>query len=276
MQPNWSPQQPEPTATPARDAASTPARERGTRGGLLLAGAMLITMPLVAFQGPAHTTPMDAANVLFLAISWMLILMRREPIVFPLALPFWIVMVASVLALWGADYRARAALVIGVDLYLYLWFVTLAHFLARWCDLGRIAVLWTTVACGVALLTLGDAHLGLAGGRFAATSRATGTFDNPNMFGDYLVVSFFVAWAAAAAGKRRLLYLGLPVLFAGMRSTASNGALVSLIGGCAAMAIASPWFWKPRTLGTLLWWRGSPWQSWVSGTPSSKRSRRAS
>ena len=225
---------------------------QGTRGGLLLAAAMLLTMPLVAFQGPAHTTPMDAANVLFLAVSWMLILARREPITFPLALPFWVMMVASVVALYTADYRARAALVIGVDVYLYLWFVTLAHFLARRCDLGRVAELWTAVACVVALLTLGDAYLGLAGGRFAATSRATGTFDSPNMFGDYLVVSFFVAWAAAAAGQRRLLYLGLPVLFAGMRSTASNGALVSLLGGCAAMAVASPWLWRPRTLGTLL------------------------
>src|SRR5262249_28661713 len=101
------------------------------------------------------------------------------------------------------------------------------------------------------LLTIADAHFGVLGGRFAGNKRATGTFENPNMFGDYLVVSFFVTWAAAAGG-RWLLYLGLPLLGIGVISTHSNGCLVSLIGGCGVPVAAYSAFWKPKQLGTIL------------------------
>jgi O-antigen ligase len=70
------------------------------------------------------------------------------------------------------------------------------------------------------------------------------------MFGDYLVVSFFVAWATAA-GRRPFVYLALPLLFAGIRATASNGALMSLLGGCCAWFAATSTFWTRRTLGIL-------------------------
>jgi O-antigen ligase len=221
-----------------------------TPGALLLAGAMLLCMPLVAVQGPGHTTPMDAVNALFLAGSGVFLLTRRERFTFPLAMPFWVIMVASVASLFTAGILDRAAVVVLEDVYLYLWFVMLAHFLARRCDVGKVAGIWTAVACAVALLTLADAHFGILGGLFSGMRRATGTFENPNMFGNYLVISFFVAWATAGGG-RKLAYLALPLLFAGIRSTASNGALVAFLGGCGAAWAASSSFWTRRTLGLL-------------------------
>src|SRR5439155_670465 len=137
------------------------------------------------------------------------------------------------------------------DLSLYVWYVTLAHFLTRRCRIEDVAMIFIVVACGVAFLTVADAHLGLFGGRFAGTKRATGTFENPNMFGDYLVGAFFITWAAAAAG-RRIFYAGLPLLGLGVLSTHSNGCLVSLIGGCGVAVAAYPRFWKPKQLGTVL------------------------
>src|SRR5262249_20833302 len=120
----------------------------------------------------------------------------------------------------------------------------------RYCDVGKVASVWTLVACAVAVLTLADAHFGIFGGQFSGMRRATGTFENPNMFGNYLVVSFFVAWATAA-GERPLFYLALPLLFGGIRATASNGALVAILGGCGAAWVASSSFWTRRTLGLL-------------------------
>jgi O-antigen ligase len=71
------------------------------------------------------------------------------------------------------------------------------------------------------------------------------------MFGDYLVVSLFAAWAVAAGGQR-LAYFALPVLFAGVLATASNGCLVSVIAGVGTVVIAHRSFWKPRQLGAVL------------------------
>jgi len=225
-----------------------PRRRPGT---FFLAVAMLVALPLVAIQGPAHTTPMDAVNVLFVGLYWCYLLARRERVEFPLALPFWLILLGSFTGLYAAYHRSLALLVLVQDIYLYLWFVTLSHFLARYCRLRSVATIWVAVACGVALLTFADAHMGLFGGRFAGTARSRGTFENPNMFGDYLVVSFFVTWATAAAGKR-LFYLALPLLAGGVLATHSNGSLMSLLGGCGAVVAAHRFLWTTRRVGALL------------------------
>ncbi len=233
----------------AEDAPASGTRPRG--GPLLVSGAMILALPLVAIQGPAHTTPMDPINLLFVVACWACVIVRREQLVFPLALPFWLIMVGSLLGMYRADDPTRAVLTVTEDVYLYLWFVTLAHFLSRRCRLDDVATVFVAVACAVALLTYADARMGLLGGRFAGTARATGTFENPNMFGDYLVDSFFITWAAAAGG-RRFLYLALPVLLGGTLATHSNGALLSILGGTGVVVAASPVLWRPRHLGPLL------------------------
>jgi len=225
--------------------------EPRARGPFLVMAAMLVALPLVAIQGPAHTTPMDAVNALFVGLYWCWLLVRREKMLFPLAFGFWLIQLGSCTGIYAADERVRAALTVIEDVYLYVWFVTLVHFLARRCRISDVAMIFILVACGVAFLTVADAHLGLFGGRFAGMKRATGTFENPNMFGDYLVGAFFVTWAAAAAG-RRIFYAGLPLLGLGILSTHSNGCLVSLIGGCGVTVIAYPAFWKPKQLGSTL------------------------
>ena len=235
-------------------AAHSPIAGAGprARGTFLVMATMLVALPLIAIQGPAHTTPMDAVNAAFLALYWGWLLSRREKMFFPLVLPFWLIQLGSCTGLYTADERLRAVLTVVEDLYLYVWYVTLTHFLTRRCRIEDVATVFIAVACGVAFLTVADAHLGLFGGRFAGTKRATGTFENPNMFGDYLVVSFFICWAAAAAAGRRLFYLGLPLLGLGVLSTHSNGCLVSLIGGCGVTVAAYRSFWKPKQLGTVL------------------------
>src|SRR5207249_4295837 len=82
---------------------------------------------------------------------------RREQLVFPLALPFWLIMVGSLLGMYRADDPTRAVLTVTEDVYLYLWFVTLAHFLSRRCRLDDVATVFVAVACAVALLTYADA-----------------------------------------------------------------------------------------------------------------------
>jgi hypothetical protein len=208
-------------------------------GPLVVVGAMLLTLPLVAWQGPGGTTPMDFVNLLFLGGYWAVLLARRESIRLPLLGPFLVVMAGSALGLWTAVDRGLAVLTVVQEIYLYAWFVTLAHFLGRHCHLDQVVTLWVAIASLVAVGTLADAHFGVLGGNLAGGQRALGTFENPNMYGSYLVVAFFVACAGAATG-RPILWLALPVLFAGIRATASNGALLGFLGGIAALVVALP------------------------------------
>jgi len=207
---------------------------------LTIVGAMLVTVPLVGVQGPAHTTPMDAVNVIFAAAFWYTMLRARRPETMPLALPFWMIVMGGVIGLYVARERARGLLVIGQDVYLYLWFVATACMLANLRRLHAVLGLWAGVAAVVAALAVIDLYTGRLGGQFAAGhSRASGTFDNPNMFGDYLVVSVFFTWTLAASG-RPWFWLLLPVLWLGMLATASNGSLVSLVAGATVAAAAHP------------------------------------
>jgi hypothetical protein len=195
---------------------------------------------------------MDAIAVPLMAIYWARLLIRRETVRLPLLVPFWLIVLGSLGGLVAASDRTEALLTMVQDVYLYTWFVTMAHFLAYRCRLDRVARVWVAVATGVAFLALGDRYFGVFGGQFSASSvRATGTFENPNMFGNYLNIALFLAWAAAAGGQR-LLFLAIPPLLAGTVATASNGTLVSLVGGCAATVVAYPTRRPLRRVGTLL------------------------
>jgi hypothetical protein len=232
-------------------AGASPPGVRPTRAALAAVSAMIATLPLVAVQGPAHVTVMDGINVLVVGVYWCLVFSRRETVAWPLVVPFWMILIGSLGALYAAADRSRSLLTLTEDLYLYVWFVTVVHLLARACRLQTVAMVWVGVACTVALLTFADRYTGVLGGRLAGSARAVGTFANPNMFGNYLVVSFFVTWAAAAAG-RRTLYLALVPLAGAILQTASNGAMLGLLSGCAATVAADPRRWTPRLIGPLL------------------------
>lgn len=209
------------------------------RGAHLIVGALLVALPFVAWQGPAHTTALDALNVIFLPLYWARAVARREKVTFPLAIAFWLVLLGSFGGLWAATAHTRALLTIGQDIYLYLWCVTVAHFVARHCRVATVVATWVAVACAIAVLSWVDRHTGALGGVFSGELRASGTFLNPNMFGSYIVVSFFLAWAVAGP-ERRLLWGALPLLFLGLLATASNGALAGFLAGCAATVMVQP------------------------------------
>jgi O-antigen ligase len=214
---------------------STSARARP--GAFLVAAAMLATLPIVQVQGPLHTTPVDLLNGLFVTLYWGYILARRDRIPFPLLFPFWLILLGSFFGLFAADEEIRAITAVGQELYLYLWFVTVTDFLTRYCRLRDAVPVWVAVACTVALLTVADLHFGLLGGLLAGdTVRAAGSFANPNMFGNYLVISFFLALALAATGKP-FMWPALPVLLLGIMSTASNGSMLSFTAGATVTGL---------------------------------------
>ena len=196
----------------------------------IVIGPMLALVPIVALQGPAHIIPVDVLNAAFVGVYWCWLLARRETVSFPLLGPIWLLLLGSCLALYGATYRATGVLTIVEEVYLYVWFVTLAHLLTR-ANLPQVIEFWAVVGAGLGLASFADLHRHVLGGiLLEGCCRAQGTFENPNMFGDYLVDTFFLVWAAAASGRRRL-YLALPAVLAGILATGSNGATLALACG---------------------------------------------
>ncbi len=226
-------------------------RTPGSRGADVVVGLMALATPIVEVQGPAHTTVLDGINLIFLAVYWARILARGESLELPFGTAMWLLFLGSLGGMVSAINHKVAALTLAQDVYLYVWFVTLAHFVTRHCRIPRVVVTWVAVACVVALLAALDNYFGLFGGRFAGDVRATGTFENPNMFGDYLMVSFFLCWAAAAAG-RRWLYVPMLVLVLGVVATASNGALLGLAAGTGVTMLTIPTPHPQRRLALIL------------------------
>lgn len=202
-------------------------------GAHLVVGSILLLMPVVSLQGPAHTTLMDAVSVVFLAWFWCHVLLRREQVSVPLWVPFWLILLGSCFGLYAAPEPKRALLEITKELYAYLWFISLAHFIARRCRIPTVTATWVIISSIIALLMSLDYHTQAFGGFFSDKHRAAGTFENPNMGGSYLVMAFFLAWALVGSG-RRAFCLAMPLALAGCLATASNGTAMSLAVGSVA------------------------------------------
>ncbi len=195
-----------------------------------MVGMMLLLMPVISVQGPAHTTLMDVAGAVFLAVYACHVLARGLKISFPLLLPFWLIGIGSFVGLFAAHDADRALLQMVKEVYLYALFIGVTDFMIRYCRAKSVAAIWVSVASVLGILMAIDYHTQAFGGFFSADKRAAGTFANPNMGGNYLVMSFFLAWSLVQSGRRGFL-LAMPACVAGALATASNGAALSLVGG---------------------------------------------
>ncbi len=207
-------------------------------GAHAVVGLMLLLMPIVSVQGPAHTTPMDVLSGLFIAAYACYVLVYRPSVRVPMAVPFWLVMLGSLIGLYPAHDPDRALLMIVKEIYLYVWFVCTANFVIDHCRARTVAGTWVAVASSLGVLMAIDHHTGAFGGFFSDVRRAAGTFENPNMAGNYMAMSFFLAWGLARAGAR-WGYLAMPVCVAGGLATASNGTQLSLAVGSAVVLLLS-------------------------------------
>ncbi len=226
--------------TARHDAAAMPVTAPHIQlGATLTVALMMLAAPIVKWQGPVHTTVMDAVILLFLGAYWARMIAHRDTLSWPLLGAFWAIMAGSLIGLFAGTEVSGALLVLAQDLYLYLWFVTVVHFFAHRSRLDVVAIAYVVVASLISMMGAADHYMGALGGLFTATHRAVGTFENPNMFGNYLNIGIFLAWSLGAGG-RRVMYLAIPILLLGVIATGSNGSLLSLLVACGAVVAAYP------------------------------------
>jgi O-antigen ligase len=212
---------------------------------------MMIAAPIVHWQGPVHTTVMDPIIVVFLGVYWSRMIAHRDTLPLPFLGALWAIISGSMIGIFWSSDASISLLVLAQDIYLYLWFATTVHFFAYRSRMDVVAIAYIVVACVICLMGVADEYVGAFGGLFTATHRATGTFENPNMFGNYLNIGLFLAWAVGKGGKP-IVYLAVPILLFGVLATGSNGALLSVIVATAAVVSAYPSRKWAERIGLLL------------------------
>lgn len=219
---------------------STQESEARAPVGYWLSILVLCLLPLERWSLPFNLRIVDLALVLLTLYGFGKAWVMNGRLHVPLAAPFWLILVASLIAMTGGFADTKSAITVVQEVYLFVWFISFTNVLAALplSKLDKLMKFWSALAIAEATTTL----MGMLGigpsifftspdaGRIlssAGMNRAIGTYINPNAAASYLSIGFFVLWATSWRIRLRLL-LGLWLL-AGILATGSMGALGSTI-----------------------------------------------
>jgi O-antigen ligase len=229
-------------ASPVVDVGSREVRiADGARIPTVLVGLAVSMFPLLRPHGPGHVTPCDVAIALAILGVLVWVGAQRIPMQTPYVAPMAILIVTGLLAAQLSVDPDSGYLAIGQDVFLFLWAACVATLCRTGRTLSSVMTAWVWAAAFWASLVIGanvTHQWWLTGGH---DSRAQLWFDNPNMAGNYFLVSLFVLFLARRPqGVPLRLMLGL-LMLGGLVLTGSNAALVSLGLGGAATVLTTIW-----------------------------------
>jgi O-antigen ligase len=225
--------------------APAPARRSSDRGNEVLpamVGTSVALLPILVPAGPGNTAVADVAMALSLMLALLWVTRENLPISFPYVVGVSLLVLGGALASVVSSAPITTALVLAQDCFLLLWAATLA--LGRfdpaiiaaatvtWC---RVAVVYSAV--GILAYIIGFAPL--SGVTAADGVRASYTFDDPNLAGNYLVMSLFMMIACKRPRATSTRMIGYALVITAMGFTGSNGAMLTLfVGAGAAISIS--------------------------------------
>lgn len=196
----------------------------------------ILLVPVVQPAGPSQTAILDFVNVIFMGLFAAHVMMTGRPVRLPFLPAMLLIVTGSLIATLDAESPAQGLLTIAQEVYLYLWFVMVVNLLDDPEEQRRARILWTGAALLAAVTALVMIEL-QAPGAFARLFgargiRAAGTFTNPNMLADYVVLSFYMVASSAGQFPRLIRWGAFGFLLLALLSTKSNGGLMMLtIGG---------------------------------------------
>lgn len=219
--------------------------------GFGLWAILVILLPIQRPLLPLNMEWSDGFMMLLSAYGFVMAWRDRQRLVFPLMVPFWLVMIASLIAMltgFGDAETMRSGIVAMLqEIYLYVTFLLLVNHLiaVSYPFRDRVFKIWTVVAALVAVTAvLGMFRLGPA--MFWAKpaseirphdsdeiTRAVATFANANAAAVYLSVSVFVALITSWPMTARVIFAAW--IFVGMYATGSNGAMFSTLLGLTVL-----------------------------------------
>jgi O-antigen ligase len=219
-----------------------------TRIAYLFVTLALLLLPIERVVFPLSLKLIDLVLLLITGVGCLFFLRENHRIQVPLALPAWLILLASLFATITTPFMTDSILAIVQELYLFAWFVILTNILTIFkpSDFDNLIKIWSIIATLEAAASLmGMFQIGPA--MFytspikdnildtGAFNRGFGTFANPNATGAYLVISFFILQATGWPKWVRTI-LGI-FLYAGIYSTGSMGAILSAAIGFIVLLI---------------------------------------
>jgi len=211
--------------------------------GFWLLVLLLCLLPIEQMRFPLNLKPADLALVLLTLYGLLKAWQTNQRLDFPLLLPIWVILLASLFATLVGFARLDSIVAIVQEVYLFVWFIVLTNVLKTFplANLDRVMKIWSVIAClesvttVMGMLRIGPSFFYRSSFEQATTEfiRSTGTYDNSNAVAVYLSVSFFVLLATSWPIWLQSV-LGV-WLFVGMFATGSNGALLSTMGSLVVL-----------------------------------------
>lgn len=191
---------------------------------------------------PSNLASVDFWNVLFLPICWLYLIYMHRPIRFSYALGMWLILLGSFIGTFFASNPLASILVITKEVYLYIWFVTVAGVFASLEPrlVRRVLLVWLAVAVLHGILLVAEfvsptfyefmlsviRRIGTVDPRYVG--RVAGLFEDP-VWAALFQLMGFVPLLLAGLRREVTLFWGA-VLLLSIFATASLGALGSLLG----------------------------------------------
>jgi hypothetical protein len=232
------------------EGGDTQGRHSDTGIGRLLPPLLLacvLATPILIPPISANAVPGDIVNVAFIVLAAGILWRTRGSLRIPFGFSYLLFLLGGIVALPQSIDPSTSALTLVEDAYLFVWFLLATNSMAQglaatpsvFCRVWVLVGLVVALLAWLALLGYPD-HVPLIWGwrPIDVHGRAVATLRDPNLAGNYLVVSLFVLWAAPRPTKPLAKALLSVPFVLGLGATYSNTALISLLGGSiAALAV---------------------------------------
>jgi O-antigen ligase len=229
---------------PGLVTADTGQRTSTAGAPALLVALALMATPLLKPHGPAHVTPADVimAGAILGVVLWAGT--TRAELHAPYAVPMAILIGTGIVSAAFSVVPMSGVVALGQDIFLFAWAAAIANLVRSPRDLNLFLSAWAFGAIAWAVLLLAAVFVGIPlipGASYGV--RVQLWFDNPNMAGNYFMVSLFVLMLSRfpRGGFARLC--GYVVVGAAVLFTGSVAALGAFAIGASVSLVYRVW-WK--------------------------------
>jgi O-antigen ligase len=215
-----------------------------------LAGT-LVLLPVQFMVLPLNMSPVELWNLLTLPVLWLYMSYARPAVRTPYLIAMWVILLGSFIGTFGSHSPLDSFVAIAKDLYLYVWFVTVAALFGSFDakTTRRVMLIWTAVAVAHGALIMAQfASPAIFQAVFNATSRfgpldqfrPSGLFSNANGTGLYQLMAF-VPLVLARPPRMIGAIVGV-FLLASILATGSLAASAGFAVGLLVALFANGWF----------------------------------
>lgn len=241
------------TPVPPSESERPPTRARVDMLSAVVAVSVCL-LPFLSPAGPGNTAPMDLGIALAILVAGMWVAREQLPVSVPYVIGVSGLLLGGALAAMLARAPMTTMLALLQDVVLLLWAAVLALGRHRVAILAAATMAWTWFAPFYASVMVVAYLAGVntvAGVSANDGVRASYTFGDPNLAGNYLVVSLFMMAACARPRHRLVRIYGYFVILVATVFTGSNGAALTL-GVGLVLALAAQQLRRRGTVAAIM------------------------